>query len=275
MKTLGLLDPEWPFVEVAQVQGKEAKVYTLKQADLTMDEKLQEKIDMMEDTEDDYPEGEVAEISEGVWEVEQDEHTVEDIPGLEGMPERVKRALRAHREVFSNRLRKGLNWPEQEIELVPGLPELPRQATRARRVPARYFENAWKQLQALQHQKIIAKLDGLPPAEAVVCTAFWTQKAGAPPDVGRMVCDSRPLNCIIRRGHHPAYDPASLIRGMHPGLKCYWKCDLSQAFYQCRISEESSKKYLNFLCEFGYFRFLRSVMAVSYTHLTLPTNREV
>ena len=269
LKTLGLLDPEWPFVEVAQVQGKEAKVYTLKQADLTMDEKLQEKIDMMEDTEDDYPEGEVAEISEGVWEVEQDEHTVEDIPGLEGMPERVKRALRAHREVFSNRLRKGLNWPEQEIELVPGLPELPRQATRARRVPARYFENAWKQLQALQHQKIIAKLDGLPPAEAVVCTAFWTQKAGAPPDVGRMVCDSRPLNCIIRRGHHPAYDPASLIRGMHPGLKCYWKCDLSQAFYQCRISEESSKKYLNFLCEFGYFRFLRSVMGMSTSSSTL------
>ena len=270
LKTLGLLDPEWPFVEVVQVQGKEAKVYSLKQADLTMDEKLQEKIDMMEDTEDDYPEGEqVEEIAEGVWEVEQDEHTVEDIPGLEGMPERVKRALRAHPEVFSNRLRKELNWPEQEIELVPGLPELPKQATRARRVPARFFENAWKQLQALQHQRIIAKLEGLPPPGAVVCSAFWCQKSGAAPDVGRMVCDSRPLNCIIRRGHHPAYDPASLIRGMHPGIKCYWKCDLSQAFYQCRISEESSKKYLNFLCEFGYFRFLRSVMGMSTSSSTL------
>ena len=269
LKTLGLLDPEWPFVEVAQGKGKETKVYSLKQADMTVDEELQEKIDMMGDTEEDYPEGEVEEIAEGVWEVEQDEHTVEDIPGLEGMPERVKRALRAHPEVFSNRLRKGLNWPEQEIELMPGLPELPKQATRARRVPARFFKNAWKQLQALQHQKIIAKLEGLPPPGAVVCSAFWTQKAGAAPDVGRMVCDSRPLNCIIRRGHHPAYDPASLIRGMHPGIRCYWKCDLSQAFYQCRITEESSKKYLNFLCEFGYFCFLRSVMGMSTSSSTL------
>ena len=267
LKLVGLLDQAWPMVEVAQ--EREVKLYSLKQADLTLEERLQEKVDMMEDSEEEYPEGEAEEVAEGVWEVCQDEHTVEDIPGLGSMPERVQRVLRAYREVFSNRLRKELNWPEQEIELMPGLPELPKQATRARRVPARYFENAWRQLQALQHQNIIAKLEGLPPPDAVVCSAFWTQKSGAPPDVGRMVCDSRPLNCIIRRGHHPAYDPASLIRGMHPGIRCYWKCDLAQAFYQCKISEASSKKYLNFLTEFGYFRFLRSPMGVSTSSSTL------
>ena len=269
LKLLGLLDQEWPYVEVKQTDDEERKIYSLRQAELTEEEELQEKVDMMEDTEEECPEGETEEVAEGVWEVEQDEHTVEDIPGLGLMPESVQQVLRAHKEVFSNRLRKDLNWPEQDIELVPGLPELPRQATKAKRIPARFFENAWKQIQALQHQKIIAKLNGIPPADAVVCSAFWTQKAGAPPDVGRMVCDSRPLNAIIRRGHHPSYDPASLIRGMHPRIRCYWKCDLAQAFYQCRISEASSKKYLNFLCEFGYFRFLKSVMGMSTSSSTL------
>ena len=276
LKLVGLLDKQWPFVEVTQEQGS-AKVYCLKQAELTEEERLQEKVDMMEDSELEYPEGEEeeeVELSEGVWELCQDEHTVEDIPGLEKMPLRAQQALKKHKEVFSNRLRKGMNWPEQDIELMPGLPELPRQATRARRVPAKYFKNAWKQLQAFLHQDIIAKLEGIPPADAVVCQAFWTQKPGAVPDaegnhVGRMVCDSRPLNCIIRRGHHPAYDPASLIRGMLPSIRCYWKCDLSQAFYQCRISEESSRKYLNFLCEFGYFRYKRSIMGMSTSSSTL------
>ena len=102
-----------------------------------------------------------------------------------------------------------------------------------------------------------------------MCNAFWTQKVGAGPNVGRMVVDSRPLNVLIRRGHHPAYDPATLVKGMDPELRSYWKCDLSQAFYQCRITEESSKKYLNFLCEFGYFRFCRSVMGMSPSSSTL------
>ena len=67
---------------------------------------------------------------------------MDDIPGIESMPRMVQEVLRKHREVFSNRLRKELNWPE----LLPGLPELPRQATRAKRIPARFFDYAWKQL---------------------------------------------------------------------------------------------------------------------------------
>ena len=54
-------------------------------------------------------------------EICQDEHTVDDVPGIESMPKRVQEVLRKHREVFSNRLRKELNWPEQDIELLPGL----------------------------------------------------------------------------------------------------------------------------------------------------------
>ena len=153
---------------------------------------------MMEDTEEDFPEGEVQEVPEGAWEICQDEHTVEDIPGIDSMPRRVQEVLRRHEEVFSNRLRKELNWPEQDIELLPGLPVLPSQATRAKRIPARFFDHAWKQLQALKHQGIIKQLDSIPPAGAVVCNAFWTQKAGAGPNVGRMVVDSRPLNVLIR-----------------------------------------------------------------------------
>ena len=257
-------------VEVEQGSGgQQAKVYTLKQGEISEEEELQEKIDKMEDTEEDFPEGEVQEVPEGAWEICQDEHTVEDIPGIESMPRRVQEVLRKHKDVFSNRLLKELNWPEQYIELLPGLPELPRQATRAKRIPARFFDHAWKQLQALKHQGIIKQLDSIPPADAVVCNAFWTQKAGAGPNVGRMVVDSRPLNVLIRRGHHPAYDPATLVKGMDPGLRSYWKCDLSQAFYQCKISEQSSKKYLNFLCEFGYFRFCRSVMGMSPSSSTL------
>ena len=103
----------------------------------------------MEDTEEDFPEGEVQEVPEGAWEIEQDEHTVEDIPGIDSMPRRVQEVLRRHK------LRKELNWPEQDIELLPGLPVLPRQATRAKRIPARFFDHAWKQLQALKHQGII------------------------------------------------------------------------------------------------------------------------
>ena len=63
LKLVGLLDPKWPFLEVSQGQG--AAVYSLKQAELTEEELLQEKVDMMEDTEEDYPEGEAEEIPEG------------------------------------------------------------------------------------------------------------------------------------------------------------------------------------------------------------------
>ena len=34
-------------------------------------------------------------------------------------------------------------------------------------------------------------------------------------------------------------------------------------------TQKSSKKYLNFLCEFGYFRFCRSVMGMSPSSSTL------
>merc|ERR1712082_108441 len=77
------------------------------------------------------------------------------LPGIDSMPKRVQEVLRKHEEVFSNKLRKELNWPEQDIELLPGLPVLPSQATRAKRIPARFFDHAWKQLQALKHQGII------------------------------------------------------------------------------------------------------------------------
>ena len=147
LKVLGLLPSSWPMVEVEQGSGgQQAKVYTLKQGEISEEEELQEKIDKMEDTEEDFPEGEVQEVPEGAWEICQDEHTVEDVPGIESMPKRVQEILRKHKEVFSNRLRKELNWPEQDIELLPGLPELPRQATRAKRIPARFFDYAWKQL---------------------------------------------------------------------------------------------------------------------------------
>ena len=234
LKLLGLLPRQWPMVEVEQGGNhQQAKMYTLRQEEISEEEELQEKIDRIEDSEEDFPEGpeEVQEVPEGAWEICQDEHTVEDVPGIESMPKRVQEILRKHKEVFSNRLRKELNWPEQDIELLPGLPELPRQATRAKRIPARFFDHAWKQLQALKHQGIFKQLDSIPPADAVVCNTFWTQKAGAGPNVGRMVVDSRPLNVLIRRGHHPAYDPATLVKGMEPTLRSYWKCDLSQAFY--------------------------------------------
>ena len=158
LKLLGLLPSSWPMVEVEQGSSRQqAKVYTLKQGEISEEEELQEKIDMMEDSEEDFPEGpgEVQEVPEGAWEICQDEHTVDDIPGIESMPRRIQEVLRKHKDVFSNRLRKELNWPEQEVELLPGLPELPRQATRAKRVPARFFDHAWKQLQALKHQGII------------------------------------------------------------------------------------------------------------------------
>ena len=149
LKLLGLLLRQWPMVEVEQGSGhQQAKVYTLRQGEISEEEELQEKIDMMEDSEADFPEGpdEVQEVPEGAWEICQDEHTVDDVPGIESMPKRVQEVLRKHREVFSNRLRKELNWPEQDIELLPGLPELPRQATRAKRIPVRFFDYAWKQL---------------------------------------------------------------------------------------------------------------------------------
>ena len=149
LKLLGLLLRQWPMVEVEQGSGhQQAKVYTLRQGEISEEEELQGKIDMMEDSEADFPEGpdEVQEVPEGAWEICQDEHTVDDVPGIESMPKRVQEVLRKHREVFSNRLRKELNWPEQDIELLPGLPELPRQATRAKRIPARFFDYAWKQL---------------------------------------------------------------------------------------------------------------------------------
>ena len=87
LKLLGLLPSSWPMVEAEQGGGgQQAKVYTRKQKDISEEEELQEKIDNMEDTEEDFPEGEMQEVPEGAWEIEQDEHTVEDIPGIDSMP---------------------------------------------------------------------------------------------------------------------------------------------------------------------------------------------
>ena len=118
LKLLGLLPSSWPMGEEEQGGGDpQPKVYAL-QREISEEEELQEKIDKMEDTEEDFPEGEVQEVSEGAWEIEQDEHTVEDIPGIDSMPKRVQEVLRKHEEVFSNKLRKELNWPEQDICLL-------------------------------------------------------------------------------------------------------------------------------------------------------------
>ena len=53
-------------VEVEQGGNhQQAKMYTLRQGEISEEEELQEKIDMMEDTEEDFPEGEVQEVPEG------------------------------------------------------------------------------------------------------------------------------------------------------------------------------------------------------------------
>ena len=71
LKLLGLLPSSWPMLEAEQEEGggggQQAKVYTLKQRDISEEEELQEKIDKMEDTEEDFPEGEVQEVPEGAW----------------------------------------------------------------------------------------------------------------------------------------------------------------------------------------------------------------
>ena len=68
LKLLGLLLRQWPMVEVEQGSGhQQAKVYTLRQGEISEEEELQGKIDMMEDSEADFPEGpdEVQEVPEG------------------------------------------------------------------------------------------------------------------------------------------------------------------------------------------------------------------
>ena len=60
-------------------------------------------------------------LEEGVWEMEQDEHSWLDIPNFADMPERAQRAAEKFKDVFSNVLRKDVNWPETEIKLIPGL----------------------------------------------------------------------------------------------------------------------------------------------------------
>ena len=270
LKLLGLLSPDWPHVEVSECQEKQPAVMTLKQVEVTEEEQMQEKIDLMQDDEEDFPEGEEVPLEEGVWEMEQDEHSWLDIPNFKDMPERAQRAVEKFKDVFSNVLRKDVNWPETEIKLIPGLPELPRQPTRARRVPARFFENAWKQMQQLEAQDTVERVHGVLPADAILSTAFWVPKGGgAAPDVGRLVVDARGLNSCILRGHHPAYDPPALMRGLDPGLTCYFKADLSQSFYQLPVSEDSSKRYLNFICEFGIWRFKKIVMGISISNHVL------
>merc|ERR1712012_1109705 len=98
MVDLGLLvatalPSSWPMWEAEQGGGdQQPKVYHL-QREISEEEELQEKIDEMEDTMEDFPEGEVQEVPEGAWEICQDEHTVEDIPGIDSMPRRVQEVL--------------------------------------------------------------------------------------------------------------------------------------------------------------------------------------
>ena len=182
------------------------------------------------------------------------EETVEDIPGLSELPERLQAILRKHPRVFSNKLRKegAIKWPPLEIEMKEGA-KYPRTMTRARQPPAALIDQAYSQIQEMESEGILVKVT---EPTTYNSAGFWLPKS-SDRSKARFLSDQRGTNEIIKRTYHPAYDPQQIIRTMAPDLSCYWVCDMSSSYHQLRISEDSSKKFFNVLTAFGVYRFTR------------------
>ena len=107
----------------------------------------------------------------------------------------------------------------------------------------------------------------------------------------RLCVDYRPLNNITIKDRHPL-PRIDEMQDRIRGAKYFTKLDITDAYYRLRIAKGDEWKTA-FRTKYGHYeytvmpfgltnapasfqRFINEVLgAVSYTHLTLPTNREV
>ena len=256
LKMLGFLPSDWP-TQMTPKSGEDGtqRCFTIK----SEIEKVNE-VSLEMDEKEDLSSPEECVDSEACLDLFPGEETWTDIPNLENLPKRVQEIMEKYKKVFSNKLRKGqhINWPEVEVELLEGA-KYPRSVTRARQPPAALYDQAHGIIKDLLQEGII-----VPVTEPTTynSAAFFLPKA-SDKSKARFVSDQRATNSIIRRPHHPAYDPQQLIRTMAPNLTHYWVMDMSQSYHQLKISERSSKEFFNILTAFGSFRFTRVIQGCS------------
>ena len=282
LKALRYLPTNWPAVspdnegeeegdkeeeEAEEREQEEEKCYTIR-GEM---EKLREVEEEMGSEEEHKKQDEEWITSESCCDLFPGEETVEDIPGLSELPERLQAILRKHPRVFSNKLRKegAIKWPPLEIEMKEGA-KYPRTMTRARQPPAALIDQAYSQIQEMESEGILVKVT---EPTTYNSAGFWLPKS-SDRSKARFLSDQRGTNEIIKRTYHPAYDPQQIIRTMAPDLRCYWVCDMSSSYHQLRISEDSSKKFFNVLTAFGVYRFTRLIQGCSISSDILGTAME-
>ena len=277
LKALSYLPADWPAQTSDNEEGKEG--------DEEESEKVREKKCWVVKSEIDKLKEVEEEMGTKVESKEQDEwitseccsdlfpgeETVEDIPGLNQLPERLQAILRRHPKVFSNKLRKdgAIKWPPVEIEMKEGA-KYPRTVTRARQPPAALIDQAYAQIKELEREGILVKVT---EPTTYNSSGFWLPKS-SDRSKARFLSDQRGTNEIIKRTYHPAYDPQQIIRTMSPNMRCYWVADMSSSYHQLKISEQSSKRFFNVLTAFGVYRFTRIIQGASISSDILGTAME-
>ena len=273
LKALRYLPTDWP-VQTPAEEGEdesdkeeEKKCYTIRSEWEKLKE-VEEEMGMKKETKKHEEEWVTSESCRDLF---PGEETVEDIPDLNILPQRLQAILRKHPKVFSNKLRKegAIKWPPVEIEMKEGA-KYPRTVTRARQPPAALIDQAYSQITELEKEGILVKVT---EPTTYNSSGFWLPKS-SDRSKARFLSDQRGTNEIIKRTYHPAYDPQQIIRTMAPNLRCYWVCDMSSSYHQLKISEASSKRFFNVLTAFGVFRFTRIIQGCSISSDILGTAME-
>ena len=187
-----------------------------------------------------------------------EEDNVEDIPGLDGMPDIIRNILLKHRSVFANELSadRKIKCEPLYLEVKEGV-ELPPKVRRAQATHHHWRPRAEQIVRKMQKEGILVQVDEVTPAVSV---GFFVKK---PHGSGiHFMCDYTGVNKVLERNIHHFPAPQQVWQRVTKGSKYFLACDLSAGYWQCELDYESSL-LTTCLTEFGKFRFTRLPMGAS------------
>ena len=188
-------------------------------------------------------------VSNTVFRHDEDDD-VEDIPGIDDMPDIIKNILYKHRSVFATDLSadRKIKCEPMHLTRKPGV-ELPSKCRRARLTPHHYRPRAKAIIDKMLACGILVKVDECTPA---VSAGFFVKK---PHGNGiRFVADYTAVNKAIERPPHHFPAPQEVWQRVTPGSKYFVAGDLAAGYWQCELDYESSL-LTTCITEFGKVRF--------------------